>query len=360
MTIEFTTSRKHAFIARAYARLLINQDRPDDAIEVLKSTNLSNTNPLIASAELAIRSQFQIGKVNLKRAERILEAGQINERFKSELFAAVGTIEIESGATNQAKRNLRSSLLLPTENTVAQIKWLENRFKTIIDQKSDILVPSLEGQVIELYANSEYRKCRDTLLQLHAFEPFSDRAIVDAGYITMVALNEPTEAIEIYNLHPIITARSFMATNNKVVALLEIGENDQIDTLLYHQRSLIKNDRERMVYTATLAMYLYKLGLYDEGRKHYHHALTYFEQHQESSDLGRLLYYFGKEEIKVNEKMGKELLQKAKAIFLKSGSTNEYIGRITGILEQKQSTFSEMLNPITNTWISGKDIFKLK
>lgn len=333
MNIAFNASNKHPLIARNFSRLLLNQKDPEKALYILKKTSLLKQNPVIASADMAIKSTFKIGKIDLKNALNLLSNKKINQILKSELFASLGTIEIENGATVNGRKLFSQALTYPTENTIAQAHWMSRNNYIQLKNSQLNLMPSVEGKVIDHYANKEYVLCRDSLIELYKFQPFSEIPIVDAGYISLMALDDPIYAVKLYDDYKHITSHSFMAQNNKAVALLDLNRVDEAQALIRQLSQLAKSAREQYVLTATEALLCYRVNLYEIGKNLYQRAAKCFLDENMMTDYAKVLYHYGIEEMVVKEQEGIKLLEKSRDLFKKGTGGAEYLSKINAKLD---------------------------
>ena len=106
MSVAFNLNTSHPFISRSYARLLVNFEEPERALSILKRTGGVRSRPEILSADIAIRSTFDIGKPNISIARKLIDKNSDQPTIISELSAALGTIEIKNGAIKKGKQHL--------------------------------------------------------------------------------------------------------------------------------------------------------------------------------------------------------------------------------------------------------------
>jgi|GEM_PF-2534753 len=336
LNIAYVSSKKNPIVARAYSRFIIHQGDPEKALDILSRSGDIKANPLLASANLAIRSIYNIGKIDRKSVLELIRKYESSPEWISELAASMATISCQHGSIKEAVKLIEKSLASPTENTIAQISWLRHKKYIEIEDAYMPEITSLESTVIKLYEAGDYSGFKDSLLELHNFQPFSERPIIDAGYISLVVLEDPGEAIRIYERNQHITQKSFMARNNYVVALLEdnriIEAADQFKDL----HGLIKNKSDLAVFRATSAMQLYKIGRHEEGRVIYESVAEYFQSENDLIHLGRLYYYFSLQEKNVDFDKSKYLLGEANRILRKIDDTKELIEKISLRLAELQ------------------------
>jgi tetratricopeptide (TPR) repeat protein len=329
LNIAYVSSKKNPIVARAYSRFIIHQGDPEKALHILSRSGDTKANPLLASANLAIRSIYNIGKVDRKSVLELIRKYESSPEWISELAASMATISCQHGSLKEAIKLIETSLTSPTENTIAQISWLKHKKYIEIEDAYMPEITSLESKVIKLYETGDYSGLKDSLLELHNFQPFSERPIIDAGYISLVVLEDPIEAIRIYESNQHITQKSFMARNNYVFALLECNRIVEAADQFKDLHGLIKNKSDLAVFRATSAMQLYKAGRPEEGRALYESVADYFQSENDLIHLGRLYYYFSLQEKSVDIDKSKHLLGEANRILRKIDDTKEILEKIS-------------------------------
>ncbi len=292
MSVAFRLQSFHPFLARSYARFLIHYDQPDKAAYILKKTGMVKTHPEILSADLAVRTSFDVGKPDVKAARRLIKKYTNQPYIISELSASLGTLEVENGSVKKAMEHLKISALVPTENTVAQLKWMSQQHKIIIPVSRNA-IHSLEAEAISYYNNKDYASCRDKLMNLHRFQPFSEGALVDAGYLSMVALDDPGFICGATEYFGADVLESFMAKNNYIIAKLLLDELDGVEDMIRDLSNLANDDREKAVLSAAIGMYMYRIGEIDSGRECYNTTNAFFKSRKQYYNLGLSLLHQG-------------------------------------------------------------------
>lgn len=327
MRVGFNLQPNHPFLARSYARLLVHYDAPDKALYILKKNRKETYHPEILSADIAIRRAFEIGSPDITTARRLISKYSNQPHCISELSASLGTIEAENGSIKKAKGHLTTSALAPTENTIAQLQWISQQHNIYIPINK-INVQSLEANAISSYNNKNYPRCRDELMMLHKFQPFSEGALVDAGYLSMVALDDPEFVCGFSEYFGNNVLDSFRAKNNYIAAKLTIGDLNNIEKMLIELRNLPKDDREKAVLSATMGMYLYRIGEYDRGRKHYENTNTFFKHDKDYFSLALSLMYQGLIEKKLSISSADSILRQAEKEAKKAPRSPELLDKI--------------------------------
>jgi hypothetical protein len=102
-----------------------------------------------------------------------------------------------------------------------------------------------------------------------------------------------------------------MGVNNYIVSKMQLGDTSNIDIELMGLQKLIRDDRERAVFSATVGMYLYLAGFIDEGRKKYNDASEYFRKTRNDFSLSVSLTYQGMVEKSLGLNTARDILERA-------------------------------------------------
>lgn len=327
MNVSYNLSSSHPFIARSYARLLVHYEDPEKAIHILKKTGAVKSHPEILSADISIRTAFDIRNPDITTARRLINKYSNRPCYISELSASIGTIEVESGSLIKGKTHLAASAISPTENTVAQLKWISQQHNIFIPIKKSS-IQSLEADAITYYNNKEYSNCRDSLMTLHRFQPFSEGALVDAGYVSMVALDDPEFVCDSSEYFGDDVVASFSARNNYIVARLEIGILDNTEEMLLDLRKLAQEEENKAVLSAAIGMYLYRIGDIDGGKKKYEITNAFFRVSKNYFSLALALLHQGMMEKRLGIGSAKTILEQAKKEAKKASKSPELLAKI--------------------------------
>lgn len=249
------------------------------------------------------------------------------------MSAAIGTLEVENGALKKGKNHLVTSSIAPTENTIAQLKWMSQQHKVNIPVKN-VRVRSSEADAISYYNKKKYSLCRNALMTLHEFQPFSEGALVDAGYISLVALDDPQFVCDLSDYYSDGLVDNFSAINNNIVAKIEMGSPEDVDKMLHYLSSLANEEKEKAVLSATIGMYLYYVDKADSGREHYEMAKAFFKASRDHFGLTLVLLHQGMAEKRQDIDKAKTILEHARKEAKKVSKSPEVLDKINRELDQ--------------------------
>lgn len=278
LSIAWGICNGNPYITRSYARFLLHTEQPDQAMWVLRKTGGIGKDPLITSASIAIGNAFNIRGADLTKANKLLSSYNGIRAFSSELAAALGTIEVLNGRTKKARELFTHAMQEPSENSLSQYKWLRHKYDFDMNGQLVDDAVTVEGNVNELYVKGQFSECRDKLLELFSFQPISDAPISDAGYMSLVGLNDPDFVIKLSEGRVPYTHMSFGELNNLVVAKLLKENLTDIDMYLHllSKKVISKQHESFGVYQATAGMALFKLNNYEKAKEQYQAAIKLF------------------------------------------------------------------------------------
>ena len=318
--IAKTLTPYNTFIARSYARFLLHSGDSEKAIRYLSDREDLRTNPLILSAYIAISHSHGAANPNIRKAIKLTENWHGNPNEISELAASIGTIELENGATRKGKKLIQFALENPTENVISHVRWLH--YKRRINFLDSSNPPSsIEGRMNKLYLNKEFSECRNQLVSMHKFQPYSSAPIIDAGYLSVVALNDSQFVIDMSERRIPKKLMEFGELNNLIVAKLKQNQLEGIDSDLRILAGKIKHDIPQSVatYNATLGMTHIKRGNVSEGEYFYDCAVRLLERNQLHRSLCTAYYFYSTSTEKTSPEKSTILREKASQLAIKYG-----------------------------------------
>lgn len=316
----------NVFIARSYSRFLVHIGEPDKAVWFLNRRSNFKVSPLLQSALISISSTFEIGHPNIKEATSLMMNWK-GEGYKvSELLASIGTIEIHNGALRKGKKYVERALSESTENVVAHAAWLHHKHGLRFNNMSSVM-NSIEGGVNELYVKKQFKKCREKLLEMHEFQPYSTGPIVDAGYLSIVALDDPQFVIDISKNRISKSHMGFGELNNLIVAKLMKKETVDIDVdlRLLSRRVQADDPSSCATFKATMGMALLENQMIAEGKEMYDGALEILKKHKLNRGLCLASHFYSKQIEGISPEKSARLKRESISLAKKYGVLELYI-----------------------------------
>ena len=286
----------HAFIARSYARFLVHIGDPEQAASFLKSRPNVDSNPLILSAFTAISNAFEIRNTNIKTAVALVDNWNGDPARISELAACVGTIEFKNGSIKKAKRHMQLALSEPSENVISHVHWLHHKHK-INFKNMPASTATIEGGVNALYQNRDFIACRNKLVEMHHFQPYTSAPLVDAGYLSIAALDDPAYVIDMSDNRIPHSHMRFGELNNLIVAKLLLAQTDDLDVdiRLLAKRVDVKDINSIATFKATTGMALMESGMVERGKAFYEESIDLLNKNGMNRALCLAKYFYSKQ-----------------------------------------------------------------
>ncbi|WP_085918115.1 hypothetical protein [Halomonas sp. CSM-2] len=282
------------FVARSFARFLVHKDNPEEALWVLNRSEDSRNNPLLTSAHISIANSFELPSARVNDGKKILKNFSGDMGRVSDLAASLGTIEFENGNLKKAKKMFQASLLVPSENALSQYGWLKQKHGFSIDEEPSLPDSSIENDANKYYVSGDFSRCRDKLVEFHSFQPFSDASMVDAGYMSLIGLKDPTFVTESLYYKKPKTQMSFGALNNLIVAKLLQNNFHGIesDFKLLAKKAEAREESAKGIYVATSGLMMFKIGEECKGAELYESAIEFFKKRKDERAVGIAEHFY--------------------------------------------------------------------
>ncbi len=113
----------------------------------------------------------------------------------TELQSALATLDVFGGAERRARSLLRASLESPTENSVAQARWISTQLSGITINKSNLDLPfNFETRCWRALEQGKWKQAGDECMNWLLDEPFSSRPARVGSLIGISLTNDPVYA----------------------------------------------------------------------------------------------------------------------------------------------------------------------
>lgn len=229
------------YVARSHIRFAAHIG--DDEERVFSVKNLQISDPWIASAAFAVRETKGIYLPKRKSLDGLVRSTDLHSG--SELAAGLATDDILSGARSRGKKLANLSLRCPTDNTMAQMRWLEGKSK--IQFKVDV-VPTLsfEAKFSEFSLRGEWARAEEEGLQWIADEPFSFRAMTSVIFNCLEFTRNYSLAVMLYDRLERLGIKDEVLFVGKGPALAYLGRHEEAKSIADLVASKI-SDRENPI-----------------------------------------------------------------------------------------------------------------
>jgi tetratricopeptide (TPR) repeat protein len=301
MRIAMHLAQNNRYLCRAASRLFVQMEKYGEALKVLHSVPGFSSDPWLLSAEIAASSAASKTSKHIKSAERLLISQNFTTYQLSELAAAVGTIEMDNGASKKAKQLFNTSLRSPTANSLAQGQWaIEKDSSIIIPDNAWLNTPEpYEALALAARQNRDWSRVIIECAKWQADEPYSIGPAYIASYISFFpALHRVAEQFATYGLF--LDPNNSTLLNNRAVARAYLGNlegawsdiNQALDTL---------EGKESAQLHATLGLVAFRSGYIELGREYYRTSIAWFSKRRDKEALTSAMVHYLREETRIDE-----------------------------------------------------------
>jgi Flp pilus assembly protein TadD len=291
-------------IVRAACRRLVHADRTEDAHRLLLRHPRTRHDPWLIAAEIALAQILEETPRLAREGRALLESGKFSPAGVTELAGALGTIEFLSGSMKRARRLFQLSMQAPSENAVAQARWIAARTGGIIISDDAWRTPrSYEAWCWRAFQAKKWELSLAFAKEWVRDEPFSSRAAVLATFLA-TAVNEDYEyAIECAREVLIADGSDSMLRNNLIVALAYADRLDEARM----EAARMPNEQDpdqACTFLATQGLVEMRSGHFVLGRDFYRRAFDCASPHLKL----RVFTHWLKEELRVDPRGSRRLL----------------------------------------------------
>ena len=210
-------------ILRSACRRLVHIGDTGAAHRLLASHPRTPQDPWLLAAEIALADIIEKPSKLTGRALTLLDSKRYLSSATTELSGALGMLEFSHGSDRKARRFIRQSLILPTENSVAQARWVAARMTGIDITASAWDTPrSFEAWSWRAFTAAEWFDAYGYAKAWVRDEPFSSRAAINATFIAETIFDDHAYAITCADLDLTRFCGHFMFTKRGVQDVQEI------------------------------------------------------------------------------------------------------------------------------------------
>lgn len=261
------------FVLRSAARFFIHTGEPDMARWLLGRAAPIARDPWLMASEIAIASSLGSGSRLIRRAREVLKE-DVPPRDLSELAAALGSLEAESGSYRMARRLLRRSLEQANENSVAQIRWLNREYLGGAVDVSDASPPLLhEANAKASLDSDQFVTARDEVRLWLQDQPFASAPATMYSYILVAEFSDWEEGRKVAERGLISNQGDAALLNNLAVCLMELGQITKAQEAVTRMQAAERGAEESPVHKATRGMLEFRRGNPSVGRSLYLDAI---------------------------------------------------------------------------------------
>lgn len=299
MWVALRYSNNHRWISRMAARLFVHYDDLGKAHRVLLSNENLKSDPWLLSTELAVARLAGRPLKNWNQAKKLVTSS-LNPIHLSELSSSIATSEILGGADKKARALFKQSLISPTSNSLAQIKWADRSFRLGFGRQiEDSLAHTANAHEAKHW--EAYEKKNMSLALKHADEwwkeePYSvspPRAITYLASLVndMPLLLKVADAGLKANPGDVTLKLNYLFGQISTLGYESSVDNKTLEKTTRTLRAIMhgsdKNEAAHAI--ANIGMLAYRAGQHELGKAYYDHAESFFEKTKNPSQLFLLI-----------------------------------------------------------------------
>lgn len=311
MRIALGMASSNRFILRSAARCFVHFGEPDRALYILRNSGLCDSDPWITATEVAVAEQASLRSRCQRRGHTQLADDNFTYLARSELAAAMSTLELAHGSTRKARKLMEIALRDPTENTAAQAEWMSEHVTGLVVPEPKSLLASFEAVARHHYHSADYFECVNAAQRWSAYQPFSSSPLTMASFVAGVALEDDARAIEILRSSTLVSPSEPLLSNNLAFSLIRSGA---ITNAIHTLRQIPLDSlslKERSVLTATYGLLAFRTGDPAKGRSLYEQAIRDFVTLSEHRAVALARTFWALEEAIAGTELAKPLSKEA-------------------------------------------------
>jgi tetratricopeptide (TPR) repeat protein len=347
----------HRWILRTAARFLVHQNDAVGAHKLIATHPRTKSDPWLMAAELACAQVAGRAPKFWKQATDILRRDSFAPIHISELATAVAMMELENDARKRARKLVHKGLLVPTENTLAQIFWAkENRHLSDGFGLAELVssaVDAYEADFCVAMISGDLLSALDSATIWRDDEPFAARPCEEIAYAASL-LDAHGQTIQMAARVKQLDGRSDPSLElNAIFARLSAGKLDktkdkiEIDRIRAQlERTVANADGNSFHAFANLGLWEYRFGDPTVGREYYQQSIAIAQKVHRADGATLAATFAAREAILSADPNAAVILQQAKALAEKSQhkASEFYLRKLTALAEHPEDK-DEILSP---------------
>ncbi len=281
MEVALALQPVNRFVLRSAARMFVHFDDPERAHDLLKRNETVRRDPWVLAAEISVGMIAKHSSRNVRSAKTLLSNYENQPLQITELAGSLATLELYEGATRQARKLFETSMLRPTENSVAQAWWASKLLSNFKVEQELLKTPlSFEARAREKFSEQNWKQVIEQCQNWSLDEPFSSRPIELATYVA-------AEAMEDYVLCEQLARKGLTSNpddqtlkNNLIYALANQGKISEAREELQNVRGKAEDIVTSCTLLATEGLLNYQEGSPELGRQFYREAMELAKRHR--------------------------------------------------------------------------------
>lgn len=308
MDIALKLDPNHRNILRAASRLFIHLGEKEKAHQIIATNPGTKHDPWLMSVEISTANIADRSPRYLKNARRYIESTSAHPIHMVELCASIGTIDFLDGNKKNARKNLRKSFSVSTENVLAQARWLSAQNLSVdIPEMAWELPLSYEAHCWKMLQNQNWEQASEYCKKWLCDEPFSSRPARVGSCLGLSVLGDLQYAEVWARIGLMSDPDDNTLLNNLTVCL---AYQNRIEEAIDAFKRIGMSDDEGLptyVKIATAGLLNFRFGHHDIGRKLYQKA----EELAPKEFKTLVIFHWANEERTADTPYAKRMLEEA-------------------------------------------------
>jgi len=276
LSVALQLSPNHRSVLRAVAAFFAHTGDYDIGLSILRKSPILRYDPWVLSSEIALTNECGYSSKLVKTGIQMLDDSNINPAALSELAGELSTMDFQNGDIRKGRKKLQVAKVIPHENAVAQMTWIDQNVYKIGEIIADIEEPiyNYEAEAKRSIADNDWTRAIDIIEHWQAYQPFSREPAMDGSYIAADFLNNQKQAMHILEIGIRSNPHDLSLLNNYVYSLIMDNQLELAQKSLNQIFASILNAKENVSIIATHGLYCFRTGDITAGRTLYQKAIA--------------------------------------------------------------------------------------
>src|SRR5260370_13504410 len=216
------------FVLRSAVRYYLHMHEGDRAYELLDTLPVVDTDPWLVAAKLAAASIISRRPDDLKGARALVHSKDFSHYDTSELASQLATIDLQDGHRLRSKKLFEHALQNPTDNTLAQVRWIEDLDTSFSMPSAAVSAPrDFEASALRDFHNGLWQDAITDSWKWRDDEPFARRATILGSYVACEMLQDYERAVAFKDARLASNPGDPALLNNKADSVAMIGKTEE-------------------------------------------------------------------------------------------------------------------------------------
>jgi tetratricopeptide (TPR) repeat protein len=275
MSVALHLAPENRFVIRAAARLYTHFGSPDKIYHFINNSDIVQHDPWVASAEIALATIMNRSPRLTKKGLKMILSGRYSAFSLTELAASIATLEFFSGNKRKTKHLLKTALISPNDNSLAQAGWILSKTPLLEVNPNDYSAENkYEALVLDNYRKKQWHEALKYSVAWFCDLPFSKQPAIYGSYIASNILDKPELARKLLHAGLVSHPNDPQVINNLAYSFALDNQLDEAESYIRRIRKLPKDDPvAALCLVATFGLISFRRGFQDQGRYQYHKAI---------------------------------------------------------------------------------------